>query len=227
MPQQLLADTAAVAAGHPLGAAAGIELLREGGNAIDAAVAATLALCVVIPGSVGLGGYGGSAVMRVAGGGERGAGSPGRVVAVDFDSRAPLAFRDGLVTAEPQSNHYGARSVTVPAVVAGLDFILREFGTKSWLEVSQPAIRLAEEGFAFDAEHQRHLERCAPKFDRQSLAALFPGGVTPSVGDCWRQPDLARLLRRLTDEGPAAFYEGEIGTIDRAISSRPRRHPYR
>ena len=67
MPQQLPADTAAVATGHPLGAAAGIELLREGGNAIDAAVAATLVLCVVIPGSVGLGGYGGSAVIHRCG----------------------------------------------------------------------------------------------------------------------------------------------------------------
>ncbi len=67
MPQQLFANKAAVATGHPFGAAAGIELLREGGNAIDAAVVATLALCVVIPGSVGFGGYGDSAVIRVAG----------------------------------------------------------------------------------------------------------------------------------------------------------------
>ncbi len=63
MPQQLTAKSAALATGHPLGAAAGLEILQAGGNAIDAAVAATLALCVVIPGSVGLGGYGGSAVI--------------------------------------------------------------------------------------------------------------------------------------------------------------------
>ena len=63
MPRQLIANTAAVATGHPLGAAAGLEMLRDGGNAVDAAVAAMIALCVVIPGSVGLGGYGGSAVI--------------------------------------------------------------------------------------------------------------------------------------------------------------------
>src|SRR3972149_8486333 len=124
MPRQIIANTAAIATGHPHGALAGLETLREGGNAVDAAVAAMIALSVVIPGSVGLGGYGGSAVMYLAGGGEQGAGSrnraiswqPGRIVAVDFDSRAPLGFREGLVTADPQSSYYGARSVTVPAV---------------------------------------------------------------------------------------------------------------
>jgi gamma-glutamyltranspeptidase/glutathione hydrolase len=202
MPRQLFANTAAVATGHPLGAAAGFEMLRDGGNAIDAAVAATLALCVVIPGSVGLGGYGGSAVIYLA--------RSRRIVAVDFDSRAPLAFRDGLVTAGKDSSYYGARSVTVPAVVAGLELILREFGTKSWDELSQPAIRMAEDGFEFDSEHRRHLDRCAPHFDPQSLANLFPSGQPPEIGSRWRQPDLSRLLQRLANEGPAAFYEGEI-----------------
>src|SRR6187200_1366942 len=125
MPRQILANSAAVATGHPLGAAAGLEILQDGGNAVDAAVAAMLAMCVVVPGSVGVGGYGGSAVIHSA--------RTGRTDAVDFDSRAPLAFRDGMVTGERESNYYGARAVTVPAVVAGLDLILREYGTKSWL----------------------------------------------------------------------------------------------
>ena len=134
MPRQITANSAAVATGHPLGAAAGLEILQDGGNAIDSAVAAMLAMCVVVPGSVGLGGYGGSAVIHLA--------RTGKTVAVDFDSRAPLAFRDGMVTADRESNYYGARSVTVPAVVAGLDLILREYGSKSWQTASQPAIRL-------------------------------------------------------------------------------------
>jgi gamma-glutamyltranspeptidase/glutathione hydrolase len=204
MPQQITANTAAIATGHPLGAEAGLEILRDGGNAIDAAVAAMIALSVVIPGSVGLGGYGGSAVIRLA----RPKGEC--VVAVDFDSCAPLEFQEGLVTADPESNYYGARSVTVPAVVAGLDLILREFGSKSWRDVSQPAIRLADDGFEFDSEHKRYLDRCAPKFDRQSLASLFPAGALPNVGDRWQQPDLARLLHRLADEGPRSFYGGDL-----------------
>jgi gamma-glutamyltranspeptidase / glutathione hydrolase len=214
MPRQIIANTAAVAAGHPLGAAAGIKMLRDGGNAVDAAVAAMLALSVVIPGSVGLGGYGGSAVIRLAGSTDQGArnqkSGAAQTIAVDFDSRAPLGFQEGLVTADPRSSYYGARSVTVPAVVAGLELILREFGTKSWREASQPALQLAEEGFDFDAEHQRHFLRCAPKFDRESLMSLFPGGAVPEIGDRWRQPHLAQLLDRLANEGPRSFYDGEI-----------------
>lgn len=202
MPRQIIANSAAVATGHPLGASAGLEILRDGGNAIDAAVAAMLAMCVVVPGSVGLGGYGGSAVIYIA--------RTGRTIAVGFDSRAPLAFRDGMVTAEPDSNYYGARSVTVPAVVAGLDLILREYGSKSWGTASQPAIRLADEGFQFDAEHQRHFARCAPNFDQQSVDSLFENGTVPKVGDIWRQPYLAQLLRRLADDGPDSFYDGQI-----------------
>lgn len=205
MPRQTVASTAALATGHPLGAQVGVEILQDGGNAIDAAVAAMIALSVVIPGAVGLGGYGGSAVIHVAS-----SNAKSNIFAVDFDSRAPLAFCEGLVTADPESNYYGARSVTVPAVVAGLDLILREFGSKTWRDVSQPAIRLADEGFEFDSEHKRYLDRCAPKFDRQSLANLFPGSDLPVVGYHWRQPDLARLLHRLATDGPQSFYEGDI-----------------
>lgn len=217
MSRQIIANTAAIAAGHPHGAAAGIEMLRNGANAVDAAVAAMLALSVVIPGSVGLGGYGGCAVLYVAGSKERGAGSQknkvdGRqpnIIVVDFNSRAPLGFREGLVTADRESNYYGARSVTVPGVIAGLELALRKFGTKSWSQVSQPAFRLAEDGFEFDAEHQRHFNRCAPKFDPQPLESLFPGGVVPALGGRWRQPQMARLLERLADKGPLSFYDGE------------------
>jgi gamma-glutamyltranspeptidase/glutathione hydrolase len=202
MPRQITANSAAVATGHPLGAAAGLEILQGGGNAVDSAVAAMLAMCVVVPGSVGIGGYGGSAVIHLA--------RTGKTVAIDFDSRAPLAFRDGMVTGERESNYYGARSVTVPAVVAGLDLILREYGSKSWQAASEPAIRLAEEGFEFDAEHQRQFARCAPKFDRASINSLFEGGAAPNIGGIWSQPDLAQLLRRLADDGPESFYHGEI-----------------
>jgi gamma-glutamyltranspeptidase / glutathione hydrolase len=213
MPRQIVAKSAAVATGHPFGASAGLEILRDGGNAIDGAVAAMLAMCVVVPGSVGLGGYGGSATIHIA--------RTRQTVAVDFDSRAPLAYSEGVVTADPESNYYGARSVTVPAVVAGLDLILREYGRKSWHAASQPAIRLAEKGFEFDAEHQRHFARCAPKFARESINSLFADGAVPDVGGIWRQPDLAQLLHLLADEGPASFYNGLIAeSIVRYVRER-------
>jgi gamma-glutamyltranspeptidase/glutathione hydrolase len=69
---------------------------------------------------------------------------------------------------------------------------------------------LAEDGFEFDSEHVRYFNRCAPKFDPQSIQSLFPGGATPRLGDRWRQPDLARLMRELAVEGPGAFYDGPI-----------------
>ena len=95
MSRQIIANTAAVATGHPHGASAGLEMLQDGGNAVDAAVAAMLALSVVIPGSVGLGGYGGSAVIRLAENQDRAGGKKHGVIAVDFDSRAPLEFARG------------------------------------------------------------------------------------------------------------------------------------
>jgi gamma-glutamyltranspeptidase / glutathione hydrolase len=221
MPRQLIANSAAIATHHPLGAAAGLEMLQDGGNAVDSAVAAMLALCVVIPGSVGLGGYGGSAIIRLAKPKSTGqVPSHGRpptadrrhpqVFAIDFDSRAPLCFREGDVTADSQSSYYGARAVTVPAVIAGLEVLLSQFGTKSWKEVSQPAIHLAEAGFDVDIEHKRFLDRCAPQFDPQSLASLFPTGTLPQVGDRWRQPSMARLLQQLAHDGPLSFYQGDI-----------------
>jgi gamma-glutamyltranspeptidase len=117
MPREFIASTAAVATHHPHGVLAGIEMLREGGNAVDAAVAAMIALSVVVPGAVALGGFGGSAVIYLArprAGPDVGLSEAGpRVVAVDFDSHAPLGFREGLV--DTAASHGGARSVTVLA----------------------------------------------------------------------------------------------------------------
>src|SRR3954465_5223824 len=104
--------TAAVATPHPPAAAAGRALLVRGGNAVDAAVGAMLACCVATPGAVGLGGYGGSLVAYLA--------KLGKAVAVDFDSRAPLAYRPELYGGSRQRYELGHLSVTVPAVVAGL-----------------------------------------------------------------------------------------------------------
>src|SRR5436309_10006953 len=102
--------TAAVATPHPAAAAAGRDLLLRGGNAVDAAVGAMLACCVATPGAVGVGGYGGSLVAYLA--------KSGKAVAVDFDSRAPLAYRLELFSAERQRYETGPLSITVPAIVA-------------------------------------------------------------------------------------------------------------
>src|SRR6478609_6799855 len=105
-------SNAAVATPHPSATEAARMILSRGGNAVDAAVGAMLASCVVVPGSVGIGGYGGSLIAYVA--------SEQNVVAIDFDSRAPLAFRRELFGDDRNAYELGYRSIAVPAVVAGL-----------------------------------------------------------------------------------------------------------
>src|SRR3954447_10111722 len=107
MSNEIIATNAAVATPNPHAAIAARQILEEGGNAIDAAVAAMLSLCVVTPSQVGLGGYGGNFVAYLA--------KENRIVAIDFDSRAPLAFRPELFN-RPGDASTGYLAITVPAV---------------------------------------------------------------------------------------------------------------
>src|SRR5205809_6875458 len=116
--------TAAVATPHPAAAEAARTILLRGGNAVDAAVGAMLASCVVAPGSVGIGGYGGSLIAYLA--------AQQKVIAIDFDSRAPLAFRPELFADNRTAYEVGYRSISVPAVVAGLAMALERFGKLPW-----------------------------------------------------------------------------------------------
>src|SRR5437764_5641410 len=136
--------TAALATPHPAAAAAGRERLLRGGNAVDAAVGSVLACCVATPGAVGLGGYGGSLVAYLA--------EDGKAVAVDFDSRAPLAYRPEPFGDGREKYEAGYLSVTVPAVVAGLALARERFGSLPWAVVSGPAVALAEGGIRITAE---------------------------------------------------------------------------
>jgi gamma-glutamyltranspeptidase/glutathione hydrolase len=174
----------------------------RGGNAVDAAVGAMLACCVAMPGSVGLGGYGGSLVAYL--GRERTA------VAVDFDARAPWEYRPERFGDQCSAYELGYLAVTVPGVVAGLDLALTQFGTLPWAVVSERAIALAEGGVPVSTNLHRELENWSLKTDPASLRALFPAGGVPLAGSVWAQPDMARLLRRMAEEGPGTFYRGEI-----------------
>jgi gamma-glutamyltranspeptidase/glutathione hydrolase len=194
---------AAAATPHPEAAAAARDALRAGGNAVDAACAAVLTLCVVTPPQVGLGGYGGCMVAYIA--------DRNSVVALDFDSRAPLAYRDDLFMGQPASvTTNGYLAVTVPAVVAGVDHALRNFGRLPFRDAASRALRLAEHGFPMDAKQRKMLDDWRARTDKVSLKAHFPGGAIPAVGEPWVQRDLARLIRALCEEGPAALYRGEI-----------------
>ena len=190
----------AVATSHPLSAAAGVEMFTAGGNAVDAAVAAMLANCVVVPYSVSIGGYGGSLVYFDA--------AKGAVSAVDFDSRAPYAFKpDG--EKDVARWNVGYLAVSVPGVVAGLSLALEMFGTKKWADVIAPAVRLADEGFVVTATGAKTIAGFAIRSDKTSIKAMAPTGKFPATGERWVQKDLANLLRKLAED-PRSLYHGDI-----------------
>src|SRR5438093_8197057 len=139
------AGAAGLVAGQSSGAEVGNEVLQEGGNAIDAAVAAALVACVAVPNGCGIGGYGGHMVIALAGG--------KKIVAIDFNTSAPTSARPEMFPLDDRGqvsariNEYGWLSAGVPGTLAGLQLALDRYGTRSFRQLVAPAIHLAEEGF--------------------------------------------------------------------------------
>jgi gamma-glutamyltranspeptidase / glutathione hydrolase len=203
------AARAMVVTDAPLATRTGVEIMRAGGNAVDAAVATAFALAVVYPEAGNIGG-GGFMVARLADGTE---------AALDFRETAPLAaardmFLDeaGELTDRSVTGHLAAG---VPGAVMGLWEAHQRFGTMPWPRLLEPAIRLAEDGFSVDAELAASLRAAAPRLARfPGSAALFlPGGTPPEAGARWRNPELGQVLRRIARDGPAGFYEGETADL--------------
>jgi gamma-glutamyltranspeptidase / glutathione hydrolase len=195
-----------VVSAHALASEAGVEIMKAGGNAIDAAIATGLALAVVQPGAGNLGGGGFMlAVMK-----------DGRSIAIDFREKAPTAARknmylDASGNYVKNSNHEGYRAVGVPGTVAGFDLALRKYGTKSWNELTRPAIRLAEKGFKLSHAMGTDFWNMRKEFERYpSTAKIFLKNDTLpyAEGDILRQPDLAKSLQRIKKNGRDGFYEG-------------------
>jgi gamma-glutamyltranspeptidase/glutathione hydrolase len=192
---------AAVAAPHPLAAEAASEMFRAGGNAVDAAVAGMLAVCVCASHSCSLGGYGGSLVIYDA--------KSKTVSAIDFDSKAPYAFRADDPRQTFANWQLGYLAIGVPGVVAGLSLTVAKFGTKKWADVIAPAIRIAAEGYLVEEPAAKNIAGFAIKADATSIKAMFPSGKFPKAGERWVQADLAKLLERIAAD-PAAMYHGEV-----------------
>ena len=185
---------------HEAAEAARVVLL-QGGDAIDAAVAALLVLYVIEPSNTGLGGYGGSLVVYRA--------KTGKVESIDCTARAPRKFDPATFNAK--SSNHGNLALGVPGNVAGIDLALREFGTKSFRDLATAAIALAEDGIVVTPQLAAQFAGLNKDFDDVSKHAYWPQGL-PARGTVWKQPDLARLMRRLGDEGPGSFYTGEVAT---------------
>jgi gamma-glutamyltranspeptidase/glutathione hydrolase len=199
-----------VVSSHALASEAGVEVLRSGGNAIDAAVATGLALAVVHPSAGNIGGGGFMVVFDTS----------GRVTTFDFREKAPLAAREDMYVGAGQTNHHeGYKSVGVPGTIAGFDLALKRFGRKSWTELTSPAIKLAEEGFPLSsalADAIAKLKSDWQKYPSSGKVFLHADGSTFKAGEIWKQPDLARTLRRIQQNGRAGFYSVETA---RAIAA--------
>ncbi len=211
----------AVATSHPLASEAGAAVLRAGGNAVDAAVAAAFALSVVEPESSGIGG-GGFALVYLA--------EEGEVRFLDFRERAPAAARaDMFLRAgkpDPRLSLDGGLAVAVPGAVMGYAELARRHGTRPLAELTAPAERLARRGFPVgrhyaEAALQRIECLAADPAAARELLAPGPRPAAPEPG--WRlvRRDLARTLRSIGASGGEAFYRGPLaGRIAAAVRER-------
>jgi gamma-glutamyltranspeptidase/glutathione hydrolase len=200
------APHAAVATSQPLASTAALEILRQGGNAIDAAVAAAAVLGVTEPHMTGIGGDM-FAIVWLA--------KDQKLVALNASGRAgSLMTRETLQARgfRPGSQQ-GVMSVTVPGALAGWDKLLRTYGKRTLAQALQPAIGYARDGFPVSpiiaaqwANETKFLQR-----DSTAAATFLPGGHAPKAGEWFRNPDLARTLREIADKGIGTFYGGPLG----------------
>jgi gamma-glutamyltranspeptidase/glutathione hydrolase len=199
---------------------AAIDVLRRGGNAVDAAVAAASVLGVTEPFSSGIGG-GGFMMIRTP---------RGRITTIDSRERAPLAmepdsFFESGAALSLNDARYSGLSGGVPGTVAAWDSALRRYGTWSLRRALQPGIDVARQGFVIDKTFYEQANDNATYFDDiSSSAALYldPDGTPHDVGTVQRNPDLARTYQRIARRGARAFYGGAIArALVRAVTAPP------
>src|SRR5256714_7417062 len=202
------APHAMVVTAHPLASQVGVEILKQGGHAIDAAVAVAFALEVVLPDAGNIGG-GGFIVHRTA---------AGEVSALDYREAAPAAathdmFVDSAGNPTDKSE-IGHLASGVPGSVAGLYEAWKKYGTLPWATVIAPAIRLAQ-GHVIDSARSRDIASDRPLLARfpASQAQFLVHDSAPPPGTMWRQPELARTLQLISDSGPDVFYRGQIADL--------------
>lgn len=206
------ADSGMVVSSHYLASQVGMEVLRDGGNSVDAAIATAFALAVTLPSAGNIGG-GGFLVYH---------GADGHVTSFNFREKAPLAATatmflgpDGKI--KDNSNHEGPLSVGVPGTVAGLWLAHQRLGSADWSILVEPAVQLAAEGFPSTRAMQGFLGHLAqttsPLYSATRQAFLKNGTDVFEPGEIWQQPDLAASLARIRDHGHDGFYDGETARL--------------
>jgi len=206
LTKTMVDDSAMVVTAHPIASKAGYDILKMGGNAVDAAIAVqfSLAVCYPVAGNIGGGGF---MVYRH---------QDGTIAALDYREMAPAAAtrdmyldQDGNAVAEMSQN--GALSVGVPGTTAGMyAAFVRYSKLKDWKTLLAPAIRTAEEGFRLTELQANLLNKNKAKFDRYNASPTVFNAQTWKKGDILQQPSLAATLKMIAEEGPKGFYEGEV-----------------
>lgn len=201
------AENGMVVSAHPLATRVGVQVLKEGGNAVDAAVAVGYALAVVYPAAGNLGG-GGFMTLQLANGEKR---------FLDFRERAPLAatpdmYLDTQGQVRPGASTQGYLAVAVPGTVDGLELALKKYGSRQRARLIAPAIALAQRGFVLEQGDVDLLQLATEAFrnDPPSAKIFLKNGNAREVGDRLHQPDLAATLRRISVQGRAGFYQGPM-----------------
>ena len=203
----IYAKNGMVSSASKLASEVGAETLRQGGNAVDAAVATAFALAVTWPSAGNIGG-GGFLVYH---------GDDGEATTFDFREKAPMAATERMYlgldgTVVNNSNHFGPLAVGVPGTVAGLYLAHSRLGSLPWEDLVQPAVELAREGIPITYSLQTGFERSASRF-RQYPASerkfIKVDGSFYELGETWVQPDLAHTLELIRDNGADGFYRGE------------------
>jgi gamma-glutamyltranspeptidase/glutathione hydrolase len=207
-PPPVAAEHGMVASAQRLASQVGVEVLKKGGNAVDAAAAVGYALAVVLPAAGNLGGGG---FMTIAF-------ADGRRTFIDFREKAPLAAtRDMFLGPDGAPvkglSTRGWLAVATPGTVAGLEYARDKYGKLARADVLDPAIALAEEGFTLDAGDAPPLALALPVLAKwpTSAAIFLHDGRPLGTGDRLVQKDLARTLRAIKEKGAAGFYQGDVG----------------
>ncbi|WP_438754470.1 gamma-glutamyltransferase [Pararhizobium sp. O133] len=207
-PEPVKAEHGMVVTAQHLATDVGVEVLKKGGNAVDAAVAVGYALAVVYPTAGNIGG-GGFMTIRL---------KDGKTTFLDFRERAPIAatktmYLDDKGEIVKGASTAGYLAVGVPGSVLGLETAREKYGTLSRQDLLAPAIRFAKDGFVLDQGDVASLGNGAKKLAKDKAAAtifLKPDGKTFAIGETLVQPDLAASLTSISEKGPDAFYKGAI-----------------
>src|SRR5690606_34889781 len=196
----------------------GAEMLRNGGNAVDAAIATGLALAAVHPTAGNIGG-GGFMIIRFP---------DGRTTSIDFREKAPLrAHADMFV--DPTTGEYSSRihhnshlAVGVPGTVAGFDYAHEKYGSAEWSSLVEPSVALARDGFPLSEALARSFANVLRSMQNYpaSIAKFSDSGTPYPAGHVWTQPDLARTLERIRDQRRDGFYRGETAQLIEAEMRR-------